>query len=115
MEKEIYKRCCDFAVQVIKFSKRFNSDLPYRIILDQLIRAVTSISANIAEGSAAVSRKEFINYLGIARKSAVETVHWLKLLSRLTKNIEEKSKKFIDESQQIVNILSRIIINTKKR
>lgn len=73
MEKEIYKRCCDFAIQIIRFSKR--------IILDQLIRSATSISANLAEGSASVSRKEFANYLGISRKSAVETVHWLKLLS----------------------------------
>lgn len=113
MEKEIYKRCCDFALQVIKFSKRFNLDLSSKIVLDQLIRSITSISANIAEGSAAVSRKEFINYLGISRKSAVETVHWLKLLFQLTNNKE--IQEFIDEGQQIVNILSRIIINTKKR
>lgn len=91
MEKEIYKRCCDFALRVIK----------------------SSISANIAEGSAAVSRKEFINYLGIARKSAVETVRWLKLLFQPTNNKEFEN--FIDESQQIVNILSKIIINIKKR
>mgnify|MGYP001583296627 CR=1 FL=1 len=113
MEKEIYKRCCDFALQVIKFSKRLNPDLSSKIVLDQLIRSITSISANIAEGSAAVSRKEFINYLGISRKSAVETVHWLKLLFQLTNNKEIQG--FIDEGQQIVNILSKIIINTKKR
>lgn len=113
MEKEIYKRCCSFAIQVIKFSKRINLDLSLKIILDQLIRAVTSISANIAEGSAAVSRKEFINYLGIARKSAVETVHWLNLLFQLINNKE--IEKFINEGQQIVSVLSKIIINTKKR
>ncbi len=113
MEKEIYERCCNFAIQVIKFSKGINLDLSSRIILDQLIRAATSISANIAEGSAAVSRKEFINYLGIARKSAVETVHWLKLLSQLINNKELED--FINEGQQIVNILSKIVINTKKR
>lgn len=112
MEKEIYKRCCDFAIQVIKFSKRINLDLSSRIILDQLIRAATSIGANLAEGSAAVSRKEFVNYLGIARKSAVEAVHWLKLLDQLINNKE--IEKFINEGQQIVNILSKIIINTKR-
>lgn len=112
MEKEIYKRCCDFAIQVIRFSKRINSDLSSRIILDQLIRSTTSISANLAEGSASVSRKEFANYLGISRKSAVETVHWLKLLSQIVNNKEIEG--FIDEGQQIVNILSKIVINTKK-
>lgn len=112
MEKEIYKRCCDFALRVIKFSRKLNIDLPLKIILDQLIRSITSISANIAEGSAAVSRKEFINYLGISRKSAVETVHWLKLLFQLANNKE--IQEFIDEGRQIVNILSKIVINTKK-
>ena len=113
MEKEIYKRCCDFTLQVIRFSKGLKLDQALKIILGQLIRSITSISANIAEGSAAVSRKEFINYLGISRKSAVETVHWLKLLFQLTNNKE--IQKLINEGQQIVNILSKIIINTKKR
>ena len=113
MEKEIYKRCCDFALNVIKFSKRLSINTSSKIIINQLIRSITSISANIAEGSASVSRKEFINYIGIARKSAVETVHWLKFLSQLDKNKE--FKEFIDEGQQIVNILSKIVINTKNR
>jgi len=113
MEKEIYRRCCDFAIKVIKFARKINLDLSSKIILDQLIRSVTSIGANLAEGSAAVSKKEFVNYVGIARKSAVETNHWLKILSQLIDN--EEIKKFIDESQQIVNILSKIVINSKKR
>jgi len=104
MEKEIYKRSCNFAIEAIKFSKKINLDVPLKIIINQL---------NIAEGSAAVSRKEFINYLGIARKSAVETVHWLKFLNQLINKKEIEN--LIDEGQQIVNILSKIIINTKKR
>jgi|SRR3989344_3259898 len=113
MEKEIYKRSCNFAIEAIKFSKKINLDVPLKIIINQLIRSITSIGANIAEGSAAVSRKEFINYLGIARKSAVETVHWLKFLNQLINKKEIEN--LIDEGQQIVNILSKIIINTKKR
>lgn len=113
MEKEIYKRSCSFAIQVINFSKKLNLDPTLKIILNQLIRSITSIGANIAEGSAAVSRKEFINYLGIARKSAVETVHWLKILNQLINKKEIEN--FINEGQRIVNILSKIIINTKKR
>ncbi|MFA5084458.1 MAG: four helix bundle protein [Candidatus Paceibacterota bacterium] len=113
MEKEIYGRCCDFAIGIIKFSRKINLDLSSKIILNQLIRSATSIGANLAEGSAAVSKKEFINYVGIARKSAVETTHWLTFLSRIIDN--KDIQEFIDESRQIVNILSKIIINSKKR
>ena len=113
MEKEIYKRSNDFAIQVIKFLKKTNLDSADKIILNQLIRSITSIGANLTEGSAAVSKKEFINYLGIARKSAVETIHWLKILSSFFDR--EELQIFIDEGQQIANILSKIIINSKKR
>jgi len=113
VEKEIYKRSNNFAIQVIKFLKKSDLDLADKIILNQLIRSITSIGANLAEGSASVSKKEFINYLAISRKSAVETVHWLKLLSQF--NQRKEIDDFINEGQQIVNILSKIIISSKKR
>ncbi|MFA5386256.1 MAG: four helix bundle protein [Candidatus Paceibacterota bacterium] len=113
MEKEIYKRSCDFAISVIRFLKKINIDSANRVIAEQLIRSITSISANLAEGSAAVSKKEFINYVGIARKSAVETVHWLKFSHQIINR--EEIKEFINEGSQIVSILSKIVINSKNR
>lgn len=110
---DIYKRSYRFALEVIKFLKQGNPDPPTKIITHQLIRAITSISANLAEGSAAVSKKEFINYIGIARKSAVESVHWLKILFDCG-NKDTELEKFIDEGQQIVKIISKIVINSKK-
>ena len=38
----------------------------------QIIRASTSIMANIAEGHGRRSRKEFANFLNVARSSAIE-------------------------------------------
>lgn len=41
--------------------------------VDQITRAVRSVSANIAEGFEAMTVPEFIAYLGIAKRSAGET------------------------------------------
>src|SRR5215212_6478460 len=43
----------------------------------QLTRAADSISANIAEGCGAATRKEFARYLDVSIKSATETEHHL--------------------------------------
>jgi four helix bundle protein len=43
-----------------------------RILVDQLLRAARGIGANIAEGFERTSRKEYIQYLSIAKGSASE-------------------------------------------
>ena len=57
--------------------------LPYRtssdILSKQLIRSGTSVVANYLEAQAAVSRKDFTNFMAIALKSANESKYWLTL------------------------------------
>lgn len=49
----------------------------------QLFRAVSSIGANIAEGQDSYEGKEFIRYINISIRSAIETDHWLNTLQNL--------------------------------
>jgi len=65
---EVWKKAFELAVRVIRLSKELPKGLPARIILEQLLRASTSISANIAEGYGSFSKKEFRRYLKIALK-----------------------------------------------
>ncbi len=48
-----------------------------KIVIDQLLRACGSISANIAEGFGRKKGKEYTHYLIIARGSTTETLNWL--------------------------------------
>ncbi len=74
-DKDIYQRSLNFGIRVIKLIDK----LPRRIstieIAKQTIRSAISISANIAEGSSSSSKKEFVNFMNIALKSAIETEH----------------------------------------
>ena len=76
---EIWKLSHQLVLNIYKITESFPKKEEYRLI-SQLIRAITSIPTNIAEGMGRYTRKEFINFLLIARGS-VEECKYLLLLS----------------------------------
>ena len=60
--------------------------------VNQLLRAASSIGANIHEAKYAQSRADFISKLEIALKESSETEYWLELLFRKGKMAEEQYK-----------------------
>ncbi len=50
-------------------------------LISQLVRPATSIGTNYAEADDAGSRKNFLHKIGICRKEARETKHWLPMLA----------------------------------
>jgi four helix bundle protein len=50
------------------------------LLINQILKSGTSIAANVEEGVAGISKREFIMKLSIAYKEAKETGYWLKLL-----------------------------------
>ena len=62
------------------------------VYANQIVRASSSIGANIHEAKYAQSRQDFINKLEIALKETFETEYWLELLQR-KKKIDEKQYK----------------------
>ena len=67
-ELEVWKRSKQLAVSIYKIL-RFCRDRGYK---DQITRASISVPSNIAEGYERYSKKEFINYLRIAKGSCAE-------------------------------------------
>ena len=53
------------------------------IYINQLLRASSSIGANIHEAKYAQSRADFVNKLEIALKESSETEYWLEFIFRL--------------------------------
>lgn len=74
-EPDIYKRSYNFSCQLIKTVKTLPSDQISRIMISQLIRSGTSISANLYEAKYAATRKDFINKITISLKETRETLY----------------------------------------
>jgi len=72
-ELEVWKECRTLRIQVSIIVKTFPVEEKYRII-DQLIRASRSITANIAEGHGRYHYQENIQFCRQARGSLSETL-----------------------------------------
>ena len=113
---EIEGRAQEFTIKIILFCKKLPRTQELQIISNQLIRSASSVGANIVEGRGSSSRREFINFMNIARKSAFETTYWLEILSKLSlpKLLLEEVDLLLTETDEIRRILGSIIIKSKK-
>lgn len=68
----------DLTLRIYAASRAFPDEERYGLT-SQMRRAAASVGANIAEGSAAPSKREFARYLSIALRSLNETGSWLRL------------------------------------
>ena len=108
----IRHRCYFFSKDVLLFVKRCTYDKVYSSLFDQLVRSATSIGANIVEGKAGSSKKDWKKFYVIALKSANETKYWLCLI-RDTMDVDNaKVVELLGEAEEISNIIAKIIINT---
>jgi four helix bundle protein len=78
----VWQKAMDLVVQVYGLTGAFPPSEIYRLVA-QVTRAAASVPANIAEGHARSSRKDFANFLAIARGSLMETETFLMLAIRL--------------------------------
>jgi len=77
---EIWKLSHQLVLDIYKTSETFPKKEEYRLT-SQLLRAASSVPTNIAEGMGRYTKKEFVNFLVIARGS-VEECKYLILLSK---------------------------------
>ncbi len=110
----IRHRCFYFARDVILFVKNAKYDRVYSSLFDQLIRSSSSIGANIVEGKAGSSKKDWNKFMIIALKSANESKYWLCLIRDTMEVDKQRVTELIKEADEISKIIARIIINATK-
>ena len=109
----IRHRCYYFSKEILLFVKDCEYDRVYASLFDQLIRSATSIGANIVEGKAGSSKKDWKKFFIIALKSANETKYWLCLIRDTMKTDAVKVGLLLKEVEEISNIIASIVINSE--
>jgi four helix bundle protein len=115
--REILARSFSYALRAIKLYQYLQRrrDGAAWVLGKQYLRAATSIGANIEEAQAGESRLDFVHKLGIAQKEARECRYWLHLLAESDIVKKEKLQPLRRETDELIGIITAIIVSTKNR
>lgn len=113
---DIKERAFKFAARVACFVNALPKEQIYFEYFKQLIRASSSIGANIEEADGTLSKKDFINKIGIGRRESRESRYWLRLIREIISirdsGLREECDMLIVEAKELLLILSSIINKT---
>lgn len=102
---EIWKRAIEIAEKLFDIADRLENRKLFRFA-DQLRGAGLSMSNNIAEGSGSSSKKEFSQFLNIARRSTFENANILFVLHKRKYIEEERRNELLDELDSLCRMIS---------
>ncbi|MBI2263083.1 four helix bundle protein [Candidatus Berkelbacteria bacterium] len=100
---------------IIEFCNNIPRDSITNPLINQLVRAGTSVGANYCEANNAQSKKEFIHKIGICKKEARETQYWIRMIVRVVSKLREKALVLWKEAQELVLIFASIISSSRRK
>ena len=113
MNNIIESKSFRFSVRIVRLVKYIRKTQKEYTLTDQLLRAGTSIGANIVEAEQGHSRADFIAKLNIALKEAVETRYWLRLLHATEYLSDREFDSVYADCEELIKLLISIVRTSK--
>jgi len=110
---DLEERTAKFGEDIIDFSKKISRNVITIPLVGQIVRSGTSIGSNYCEADCAESRKDFEHKLGISKKEAKETKHWLRMIAKALPEVKEEAKNLWKEAHELQLIFITIIKNSR--
>lgn len=115
MDNVIENKSFQFAIRIVRLYKFLCEEKKEYILSKQLLRAGTSIGANVTESQQAQSKPDFVSKISIALKEASETKYWIKLLGATGYLSTNQTKSILDDCIEIEKILVTILKSAKNQ
>lgn len=113
--RDIVERTFRFGVEVIKFCESLGARAgARRVVAGQLLRAGTSVGANVEEAQGAQGRKDFIAKMMISLKEAREARYWLRATAAAGLHTTAPVPALIQEATELCNIIAAIIVSARR-
>lgn len=106
---DLEERTAKFGEAVIRFARNISVSPVTRSLIEQLVRSATSIGANYCEANDAESKKDFRHKIGVCRKEARESMHWLRMISEAATSIAPDARMLWTEAKELNLIFSAIV------
>jgi len=111
---DVWQKAIEFANEVINAVDKLNTNRKHFRLIEQLESAVTSIAMNIAEGKGRFSKKEFMQFLYIARGSLFETITLVEIFKRRDWINNAQHNSLRNKGDEIGKMLSSLINSIKR-
>ena len=112
---DLEQRTFEFSKRILNMLAALPKTPNNRHFADQCLRSSTSVGANYREANDALGAKDFLHRIRISRKEAKETIYWIRLIIEQNSKLEPRIKSLLQESIELKNILSAIIIKKEKK
>jgi four helix bundle protein len=109
----VWQRAIEWACKIINISEALKTDRKHYRLIEQLESACTSVVMNIAEGKGRYSKKEFVQFLFIARGSLYETVTLLEIFHRQEWIESILFRKLKADATEMAKMLNGLIASVK--
>jgi len=111
---DIHDRIFNFIVRGLKVVRYIPKTIEGKIIVEQYVRALTSVGANDNEADGVTSKRDFIHSYTIVRKELKETRYWLRIIAELNPSLKNRLQNLLKESGELIKIVSSIIVSASK-
>ena len=110
---EVWRKAIEFAKGVIELAESVETDRKHFRLIEQLEACSTSVALNIAEGKGRYSKKEFVQFLYIARGSLYETITLLIIFNQNNWISDSQLDEAKASGEEIGKMLSSMITSIK--
>ncbi|MGD9815853.1 MAG: four helix bundle protein [Hyphomonadaceae bacterium] len=112
-ELDVWKLAMELARDVYKLARLMPKQEEYRLT-GQMIRAAVSTAANIAEGSARATRRDYTHFVSIAKGSAAELETLLLLAGDAELLSREATQGVLEKTDRVARMLTRLHARLKE-
>lgn len=116
MDKKVYdleERTSKFGENVIKFCKKVPRNTITIPLITQLVKCGTSVGANYCEADDAESKSDFRHKVGICKKEARESKHFIKMIVIAEPTMKDDAEPLWKEAKELNLIFNSIFIKVK--
>ena len=110
---DLEERTAKFGEDIIKFCRKITKGPITNPLINQLVRAGTSVGANYCEADDAESKKDFRHKIGICKKESRESKHFIRMIVIAVPELKEEAKSLWQEAKELNLIFNKIYIKVK--
>ncbi|MCX6724897.1 MAG: four helix bundle protein [Candidatus Shapirobacteria bacterium] len=102
----VYQKAKNLTIDAIHYFATQKTNQTNNIAINQPIRALSSIGANIAEGYGRHYKKNYRQFISIARGSSFESDYWLEILTETNPLSKQRFQEFAAVNDELSKMLT---------